>query len=98
MARKVTSSIVDAFLSGRSLKVGNTETDGSSIRLHGNLIAIRENGKLYVSNAGWFSNTTKDRLNGIPGVYINQVKGEWYLNGKRWTGKGEFFNGQFTQI
>lgn len=56
--------------------------------LHGNLIARRgANGMIQVSNAGWFSNTTKERLNGIPGVSVCQRKGVWYLNGKEWNGE-----------
>lgn len=39
-----------------------------------------------VSNAGWTSATTKDRLNGIPGVSINQKARVWYLNGCEWDG------------
>ena len=31
---------------------------------------------------GYKTNTTKERLNGIPGVCIQQKKGVWYLNGK----------------
>lgn len=98
MSRKITHQIVEAFMSGKALKIANTETDGSSIRLHGNLIAIKESNIVYVSNAGWFSNTTKERLNGIPGVRIHQAKGVWYLNGVEWDGKGEFFNGNFHKI
>jgi len=98
MGRKVTETIVDAFLSGQTKTVGNTHCDGSGIYLHGNLIAIREADQIYVSNAGWFSNTTKERLNGIPGVSVSQIKGEWYLNGEKWDGKGEFFNGRFKKI
>ena len=60
--------------------------------LHGNDIARieedyeNEKTTIYVTNAGWFSNTTKERLNGIPGVRVYQKKGKWYLNDKEWDG------------
>ncbi len=37
--RKVTKGVVSAFLEGRSKRIDNTETDGVSLRLHGNTIA-----------------------------------------------------------
>ena len=63
--------------------------DGETFRLklHGNTIAvIDELGVLSVSNAGWASNTTKERLNGLPGVRVNQKNWSWYLNGTEWDG------------
>jgi hypothetical protein len=85
--RQVTEKIVDAFLRGQLKKVDNTFTDGAAIWLHRNMIAeMRENG-LWISNAGWFSKTTKERLNGLPDVSICQKKGEWYLNGHAWGGE-----------
>jgi glutamine cyclotransferase len=62
--------------------------------LYGNLIAKKkyENGVLIsfeITNAGWASNTTKERLNGLNGVSIHQKNYQWYLNGKEWnSGKG----------
>jgi len=97
MARKVTTATVSAFLTGQKLTMGNTSSDGSGLYLHGNLIAYREGSDIFISNAGWFSDTTKERLNGIPGVYIQQVKGDWYLNGKKWDGRGPY-SGGFTKI
>jgi hypothetical protein len=84
--RQVTSKIVDAFLQGRNLKIGNTRSFDGAIYLHRNKIAeYRANG-LWISCAGWMSNTTKERLNGLPFVRINQQNFEWYLNGERWNG------------
>ena len=57
------------------------------LKLHGNTIAtIDELGVLSVSNAGWATNTTKERLNGIPGVRVNQKNWNWFLNGVEWDG------------
>lgn len=60
--------------------------------LHNNLIARKryENDVLVsfeITNAGWQSNTTKERLNGLNGVSIYEKKGQWYLNGKKWDGE-----------
>lgn len=64
-------------------------TDGETFRLklHGNTIAtIDELGVLSVSNAGWRSNTTKERLNGLPNVRVHQRNYNWFLNGVEWDG------------
>lgn len=92
--RTVTKTAAEAFMSGNRCSIGNTvvsvEQDGSvSLLLHGNVIAKRYiDGKkeIEVSNAGWFSRVTKERLNGLPGVDVVQRKGLWYLNGKEWDG------------
>lgn len=64
--------------------------------LHGNLIARKRYEasttttykltSFEITNAGWQSSTTKERLNGLNGVSIFQKKGQWYLNGKKWHG------------
>lgn len=60
----------------------------SYLKLHGNVIAVRtKDGKLSISNCGWFTNTTKERLNSLPNVSIQQKNGIWYLNGNVWDGK-----------
>lgn len=97
MARKITTDAINAFMSTTNFSRDNTmvrvecESMGLvHLYLHGNLIAKRytETSKeiLMVSNAGWFSNTTKERLNAIPGVSVCQRKGVWFLNGKEWDG------------
>ncbi len=87
MARKITTSIVSAFLAGKELKESNSHTDGTYLYLFGNLIAKKDKGNIYITNAGWKSNTTKERLNAIPGVNIYQKAKKWYLNGNEWDGK-----------
>lgn len=85
--RKITEQVVGAFERRQSKKVGNTETDGTSLWLFGNKIAEYREGGIWITNAGWSSPTTKERLNGIYGVHITQKKGEWFLNGHRWDGE-----------
>jgi hypothetical protein len=91
--RKITAQSVDAFMDARPFKKDNMQVEVllncTILRLHGNAIAYRYNDPdrtLTITNCGWLSNTTKERLNGIPGVSINQKKGQWYLNGEVWDG------------
>lgn len=91
--RKITSESVSAFLSEKEFGSSNTVVSvnihTTELRLHGNLIASKVNGGKFISisNCGWFSNTTKERLNALPNVFIQQKKGEWFLNGEKWNGK-----------
>lgn len=89
--RKITSEAVNAFYNNETYKKSNTEVEvlqnETKFYLHGNLIAKKEKGNVYISNAGWRTNTTKERLNGLPGVNIYQKNWQWYLNGKEWNGE-----------
>lgn len=93
MARKITVESCNAFMSARQFNKDNTsvsiEADTLIMRLHGNEIARRPVGsnKIEITNAGWFSTTTKERLNGLPGVSVCQKKGVWFLNGNEWNGE-----------
>lgn len=88
--RQTSYQITDAFLNGRSKKVGaNSVTDGKSMYLFGNKIAEWREDGLWITNCGWQTPTTKDRLNSI-GAYLNfgiyQRNHKWYLNGVEWDG------------
>lgn len=92
--KKISIDAARAFLMGKKFKRGNTEVQAlpnvSVLLLHGNEIAYRYNDPdqtLSVTNAGWFSKTTKERLNAIDGVGISQKKWVWYLNGEAWDGR-----------
>jgi hypothetical protein len=85
--RKITREIVNAFQNSRSLTIGNSRTDGESLWLFGNKIAEIQRDGLWISNGGWDSRTTKERLNGLSGVNIQQVRGTWFLNGREWNGR-----------
>ena len=39
-----------------------------------------------IDSCGYMTHTTKERLNGIPGIQVVQRKGVWYLNGIEWDG------------
>jgi hypothetical protein len=85
--RQVTMTIAIAFRNRRTAKIGSTRTDGDAIYLWDNKIAERRDDGLWITNAGWFSPTTKERLNGLTNVSIVQKKGVWYLNGHEWGGE-----------
>ena len=91
--KKITEKSIDAFLNAKPFKRDNTEVkvlpNVTILSLFGNEIAYLYNDPertLSIRNCGWFSNTTKERLNGIPKVSIRQNKGLWYLNGQYWDG------------
>jgi hypothetical protein len=93
--RKVTKMVSSAFLNGRSAKMGNTETDGTAMYLHGNKIAWwDEAGDLWIITCGWGTVTTRDRLNALWGVSVTQKNWALYLNGEEWDGKPIKIEGQ----
>jgi hypothetical protein len=103
--RKITKESIKAFLNAESfsksnmiVKIEATENGLPCLvrlYLHGNMIAERHVNKrterLYITNCGWFTNTTKERLNALPNVSIKQKNFVWYLNGREW-------NGELTEI
>ena len=84
--RNITEKVVGAFNSGIAARSGNTKSTGNELFLLKNLIARRINGKVEISNAGWASSTTKERLNGVRGVSVCQKDFDWFLNGQKWDG------------
>lgn len=95
--KQVTEVITDAFLTGQSKSISNSQTDGQSLYLHGNKIAEWRKDGLYISNGGYEptdrrgnqltgSVTTRERLNGLPKVSLSQRKCKWFLNGNEWDG------------
>jgi hypothetical protein len=94
--RKITREAVDKFLSKQPFSKSNMKVEDAGgifkLKLHNNTIAtIDQMNMLSISNAGWSSNTTKERLNGLPNVHIKQKNWNWFLNGQEW-------NGEWTRI
>lgn len=86
--RRITKEAVDAFMDGRHYKKSNMDVRDNCMYLHGNKIAwFDRNKQLWISNCGWQSNTTKERLNALPNVNIVQRNYQWYLNGQPWNGQ-----------
>ena len=90
MSRKVSILAAKAVINGNKYSNGkNTKVEGGGLYLHGNLIACRAlNGHISISNRGWFTLTTKDRLNALNNVSIYQKRGAWFLNNQPWDGAG----------
>lgn len=85
--RKITTAVCSAFERQEALRIGNTYTDGLALFLHNNKIAQHTSEGLMVSTARWNTATTRERLNGLRGVHVQQKKGILYLNGKEWEGE-----------
>jgi len=85
--RKITAVAKYALLNNEELKMDNTTVSNGAMFLFGNRIAKIEDGVLWITNCGYTTRTTKERLNALPGVSIQQKAGVWYLNGAEWDGR-----------
>jgi len=92
--KQITKDSVNAFMNAQSFSKSNTTVtvlpNVTILSLFGNEITYRYNDPertLSITNCGWDTATTKERLNGIPGVSISQCNFQWYLNGVEWDGK-----------
>ena len=92
--RSITKQSIKAFMNAEPFKKSNMEVEVlpnvTILKLYGNRIAYRYNDPertLSITNCGWNTATTKERLNALPNVSIKQLRGEWYLNGKKWDGE-----------
>ena len=92
--RQITIDAIRAFNNNYKFKRSNTEvrifgydTNVTQLILHGNIIAYKDNTGTYISTCGWHTVTTKERLNGLHGVHIEQRNYIWYLNGIEWNGE-----------
>tara|TARA_Y100000004_G_scaffold90317_1_gene101272 strand:- start:806 stop:1135 length:330 start_codon:yes stop_codon:yes gene_type:complete len=92
--RQITKDSINAFMNAKTFKRQNMEVkvlpNVTILYLHNNAIAYKYNDPertLTITNCGWFSNTTKERLNALPNVHIQQKNFVWYLNGKEWNGE-----------
>ena len=91
--RSITRQSAEAFMNAERFKKGNMEVEVlpnvTVLKLFGNSIAYRYNDPertLSITNCGWDTPTTKERLNALPNVSIQQVNREWFLNGEKWNG------------
>lgn len=98
--RKITQSSVNSFLIDSSFKSSNTNvvinntTGVVRLILFGNCIATKNIGEksFTIRNCGYFTATTKERLNALPNVQINQKNYDWFLNGENWDGNDTIIN------
>tara|TARA_B100000886_G_C20410602_1_gene486843 strand:+ start:263 stop:598 length:336 start_codon:yes stop_codon:yes gene_type:complete len=92
--RKITQDAIRAFYNKEDFKRSNTQVrynlnmmsavSTMVMYLHGHAIAKLTRGQLWIRHAGYTTNTTKERLNGLNGVHIQQKNFIWYLNGVEW--------------
>lgn len=87
MYGKANGIVQKSFLLGYAKRHGNAATDGQGLLLFGNRIAEWREDGLWITNAGYPTNTTKNHLNLLPNVSIFQRKRVWYLNDHPWDGE-----------
>jgi hypothetical protein len=98
--RQITIESVTAFLNAKKFSKSNMNVEVlpnvTILKYQGNAIAFKYNNPnktIAITNCGWQSNTTKERLNGViylSGVNIKpiyQKNWQWYLDGKEWHGE-----------
>jgi hypothetical protein len=90
--RKITEYAHEAFANNRNFKSINTnvivEDNITKMYLHGNCIAKKDNGKLFISSGKYHATrTTANRLNGFNFVNLRISKGRFILNEKAWDGE-----------
>ena len=85
--RQITNDSINAFMNAKPFSRQNMIVEVlpnvTILKLHNNAIAYRYNDPertLSITNCGWFTNTTKERLNALPNVNIYQKNWNWYLN------------------
>ena len=97
--RLITEQSVKAFLNGNKFNKSNmsveVEPNVTVLKYQGNAIAYKYNdpkNTISITNCGWESTTTKERLNGVielSGLNIGRIYQKnwvWYLDGKEWNG------------
>jgi hypothetical protein len=83
--RKVEEEVCTAFVLGESKTMGNTTSTGDTLSLHGNVIAKRENGRIYATLAGWPTPATRSRLNALCNI-MGFRRGFWQEQGHQYFG------------
>ena len=97
--RLITQESVNAFLNAKKFNKSNMSVEVlpnvTILKYQGNEIAYKYNDPkqtISITNCGWESNTTKERLNGVislSGLNVGKVyqkNWQWYLDGKEWDG------------
>ena len=91
MSRQISEVAAENFMKLKPCKLSNTEVKvddyGATLALFGNEIAYLTKGKLSITNRGYKTPTTKERLNALPNVKIEQKANNWFLNGNLWKGE-----------
>jgi hypothetical protein len=72
--RRITQEAAQALLNGETYRNDNTHVEGGVMLLHGNAIARYDGHTLMISNAGWHTTTTKERLNGVLATFDKEYQ------------------------
>lgn len=68
-------SIARAFVQGKAKRLKNDETDGTQLRYHGNVIAVRNpDGSIRATLAGWNTVSTRARFNKLSDVLDSSIR------------------------
>ena len=97
MSRKITQEAVQNFYNDRKFNKSNMSVEITSegftlLKLHGNTIAGKDYDGTWITDAGWPTRTTFERLNGFDNIRVNTKKGQVYLNGEEWDGEKVYIN------
>jgi hypothetical protein len=97
MSRKITQEAVQNFYNDRKFNKSNMSVEITSegftlLKLHGNTIAGKDYEGTWITDAGWPTRTTFERLNGFDNIRVNTKKGQVYLNGEEWDGEKVYIN------
>jgi hypothetical protein len=88
-----------ALLNYSKVKSANTivwqDSEGSHMSLFGNKIAwVTLDGSLWVTDCGWVTPTTRDRLSAVLGLPLSIKKRSWILDGQPWDGSPKLIRTQ----
>lgn len=86
MGQKSISRIIKAFYEGKTAKDKHDRCENYNLYYRDNLIAYIKQGDLWISSAGWRTNTTKSRLNQLGNFHLTQKNFQWFINGFEWDG------------
>jgi hypothetical protein len=97
MSRKITEESLQNFYLRKKFNKSNMSVEITSegftlLKLHGNTIAGKDYEGTWITDAGWPTRTTFERLNGFDNIRVNTKKGQVYLNGEEWDGEKVYIN------
>lgn len=72
--RKITLESATALKHKKYYKKSNMFVVGGHYKLHGHEIVEFKNNRLFLNNCGYYTNTTKERLNGVLSVFNTGLK------------------------
>lgn len=69
-------------IAGNTLRVVYNNGDIGIIFHKTQIILIKTDGGVILDNGGYYTKTTKERINEFTNLSVSQVKGSWFVNGK----------------